>query len=171
MNREEIIQALKDYRSNCAKINRLKYEIDQASCIREPVQASGLYPNQQLTGMPHGSKISKPTERAAMDGWNEYGDLTMFSDNNQEAEQKTKELALAENEKKCVDIMLEALYDKERFVAENHLIAGMSWVDTGKEHEKRYGYFLARRTAQDLQSKAIEKMEIACPSIKRAVSA
>lgn len=155
MNRDEIIRALRNHRTTCAKVEMLRNKIEGIERDIALAEMGGLIQSPKMTGMPKGTGISKPTEKAA---------LNIKATMHGEESLKVAEIQLNRelNTKRCVEILLSCLSDKERFVVENHLVAGLSWTEIGRDHEKEYRCFLARRTAQDLQAKALKKMEKVC---------
>lgn len=157
MKRDNIVQLLKDYRILCAKVEQLKVEIadiERNGVITKWIASDALSQLQspQLTGMPHGSTVSSPTERIALQS---PKPLTLSPG---ELDAKQNELFYLQRQAHATEIMLSCLYDKERFIIETHLIGGQSWQEVAKKHLERFGTYISERAMKYIQGTALDKM-------------
>lgn len=160
MSPEQLTEILKKHPSTKARCAYLRSQLEmlnrflrkfQGEMIEDQVSMS-----QAITGMPHGTTVGDPTSRLALDIAS--GKVTPFIKEIQEDISRTEgELQRIEPDVRAVEIILEALNDRERAVFELKMFADYSWPDILDEMNKRYNNSYAKRSLQRLFDRAFDK--------------
>lgn len=167
MTPEKVMETLRTYRENLGRCEHLKVEIEQAETALQELQMS-LYvdiasPNtQNLDGMPHGNKVSSPTENigimlAAGETPRHIADLKADIRAMQE-EQHSRQTCVA-----YVDAWLKGLTDRERWIVQGQIIDAKTWRELIREHETLYGEPRTKEALKRLRAKSFEKI---CKMVK-----
>lgn len=162
MTPERVNEMLKNYREysgRCAYletyIKQLEKEVEnmQDNLVLDQIASGG----GSLDGMPHGTTVGNPTERAGIalaDGY--MPDYLLL---------KKKELADAQLEvsRKATTVIfvnawLRGLSERERWIIENQVIDGVSWRELTTEYYIKFGETRTKRALQLFRGKAMEKI-------------
>ena len=112
--------------------------------------------SQAITGMPHGSNVGGPTGRLAADIVS--GVTTPFiKELTTSIEETEAEIRKIESDVRNVEIILEALLDREREVLVLKIIDGRDWNDTLMQMNDMHNNTYSKRTLQRLLDRALEK--------------
>lgn len=162
MTPEKVMETLRTYRENLGRCEHLKVEIEQAETALQELQKS-LYadiasPNtQNLDGMPHGHKVSSPTENigimlAAGETPRHIADLKADIRAMQE-EQHSRQTCVA-----YVDAWLKGLTDQERWIIQGQVISGKTWRTLMLEYESINGEYRSKDSLKRLRARALKKI-------------
>jgi len=162
MRREKVDEMLKAYRFEVGRcghleteINRLRKEIDL--CRSSLAEDAASIQSQQLTGMPHGTTVSSPTERIGImlaSGWQpEYlGSM--------EAELRRLEDEYSERHFTVlfVSSWLQGLSERERWIIEHQVIDGEYWKDIATAYKLAYSEECSKDSLKRLKLRAMSKI-------------
>ena len=158
---ESVFQKLKSYREysgRCAyleiHIRELKREIDR--------DENRLYMDQviltaNLDGMPHGSNVGNPTERAGITLADGYEPDYLVKKKRELAEEE-QELAEKSLTVIFVNAWLKGLTERERWIIENQVIDGVSWRELASEYFVKFGETRTKRSLQMLRDRTMDKI-------------
>jgi len=162
MRHEKVDEMLKAYRFEVGRCGHLEIEIMQlekeiARCKRMAAEEASSVQPQQLTGMPHGTTVSSPTERIGImlaSGWQpEYivemeKELTLLQD-----EYSERKLTVL-----FVSSWLQGLSERERWIVEHQVIDGEYWKDIATAYKLAYSEESSKDSLKRLKSKAMSKI-------------
>lgn len=161
MTPEAVDKMLEHYRENKARCELLKKMIaelrDTAASARATMRADAANGVQVLTGMPHGSGVSNPTERCGMLFASGY-----VPEGIQEIED---EIARYENELRYKSIpvsflesLLDGLTKKEYLIVYGKYIDGLTWRELADSHQKQFGVYISLDAMKRINKKAKQKL-------------
>lgn len=153
---------LVSYRENASRCDFLRIEIAETERALQELQSTAIsyeaVPGvQQLTGMPHGGKIGRPTEEVAI--MFASGDVPRYIS---EMQKSLREMQ--QEYKQCTadvgraDAWLKSLKERERWVVTRQMIDGLSWRDLVQAYEKQYGEPRSKRCLQLIKKRALLKI-------------
>lgn len=160
MSPQRLTEILKTYRQSRARCAYLQSQLEmldrflrkcQGEMIEDQVTMS-----QAITGMPHGTTVGDPVSRLAMDIAS--GEVTPFVRQIQEEIITVRaELIRISPEVHTVEIILEALNERERILFEMKMIDEQSWTEILDRMNRAYNNSYSKRSLQRLLDRAIEK--------------
>lgn len=167
----EIVQLLRSYKSNLAKIQLYKIEIEgleemlavgKVSVIedeRDCIEGFCMKANT-VTDMPIHKSIKSSTEKAALSYRDEqnWEPEDSYSIRNKIREVKSRKYRL-EMEIKQVDTMLTVLSKEQRFIIEQYYIEGYRWPEIQEQFELNFKQLYTLNTLYAWRDKALEKMD------------
>ena len=160
MTPEQLDEKLKDYRVNKARCAYLRHQMESlkrylAICKGTEI-SDQISLSQAISGMPHGSGVGDPTGRLAIDIAD--GKVGIFVKQIQE-EMVPIQIELNEKEKSVreVEIVLEALSEREREIVTLKAIDDLPWQEALDQMNDKHGGTYAKRTIQRLYDRAMEK--------------
>jgi len=169
----EIVQLLRRYKSNKAKIQLYNIEIEGLEEMlsaekyrviedeRECIEGICLKANA-ITGMPvyHNSLFSSSTEKAAFTYHEEqiWEPEDSYTLKNRIREIKSRMYRL-EMEVRQVDAMLTVLNREQRFIIEQYYIEGCRWPEIQKQFELNFKQLYTLNTLYAWRDRALEKMD------------
>ena len=153
---------LVSYRENASRCDFLRIEIAETERALQELQSTAIsyeaVPGvQQLTGMPHGGKIGRPTEEVAI--MFASGDAPRYIS---EMQKSLREMQ--QEYKQCTadvgraDAWLKSLKERERWVVTRQMIDGAYWQELTREYEKRFGEHRSKRCLQIVKKNALRKI-------------
>lgn len=162
MRREKVDEMLKAYRFEVGRCGHLETQIMQLKreidlCKKYiPEELASIQP-QQLTGMPHGTTVSSPTERSGIllaSGWQPEYISAM------EAELKSLEEEYSERQFTVlfVSSWLQGLTDRERWIVEHQVIDGEYWKDVAAAYRSVYSDECSKDSLKRLKQRAMDKI-------------
>lgn len=169
----EIIQLLRRYKSNKAKIQLYNIEIegleemlslgmvsvveDERDCIEGICMKANTYSDMPLY---KGTHFRSSTEKAAFSYRDEqlWESEDSFSIRNRIREIKSRMYRL-EMEVRQVDAMLTVLGKMQRFIIEQYYIEGCKWPEIAEQIELNFKQTYALNTLYAWRDKALEKMD------------
>ena len=156
----QVDEALKNHRVTKGRLARLQSELTMLqrhlSMCKARIINDSISMSQAITGMPHGSNVGDPTGRLAADLAS--GKSTPFvKELLKETEEKQREVKQVEQEVRAVEIILEALLDREREVLVLKIIDDRNWGDTLEQMNSMHNNSYSKRTLQRLLDRALEK--------------
>ena len=160
MSPQRFDEILKKYRSMKARYAYLQTQLVMlerylAICRGEMIDDK-VSMSQAITGMPHGSGVVDPTSRLAIDIAS--GEVTVFVKQIQEdIERTSQEIQKIEPDIKIIEIVLEAMSERELAVMEMKMIDDLSWSKVLDEMNKRYNNSYSKRSLQRLLDRAVGK--------------
>ena len=162
INRDNLIVMLRDYRHNCANCRKLRMEIraieteiNKTTFTRAVTGITGArftryydpITNEECRAvMPRGTNNPEAASIQAEDG------LRAVIDN------KRAELFIAMRQHDRMEIMLDALYIKERFVIDKHLIGRLTYRETSALYRREFGVEIGEEALKKIQDQALVKM-------------
>lgn len=158
---ESVMQKMKKYREYSGRCAYLEIHIKELNKAIEKAESS-LYMDQvmlsgNLDGMPHGTTVGNPTERAGItlaDGYMpDY--LAEMKKDLSEAEQEMADKSLTVI---FVNAWLKGLSDRERWIVENQVIDGVSWRELISEYFVKFGETRTKRALQMFRDRAMDKV-------------
>lgn len=162
MTSKMILQTLHTYQENLGRCEHLEIEIKQAEAALIGMQSS-LYsdvasPNtQNLDGMPHGHKVTSPTETIAIMLAN--GELPRhIADILDDLRIMRAELAEKQTLIRYVDAWLKGLTDQERWIIQGQVISGKTWRTLMLEYESINGEYRSKDSLKRLRARALKKI-------------
>ena len=160
MSPQRLDEILKRYRTDKARYAYLEAEmitlrrwlsICEGQSISDRVSLS-----QAITGMPHGSGTGDPTGRLAADIAS--GEVSVFVKQVlEEIEDAKREMNALIQNIRIVEIVLDALVDREREVLTLKIIDDRDWKDTAVQMNEMHNNSYSIRSLQRLLDRAIEK--------------
>lgn len=156
----QVDEILKNHRVTSARLARLQSELTMlqrhlAMCKARIVNDS-ISLSQAITGMPHGSNTSDPTGRLAADLAS--GEATPFvKELIRDIEKTQREIREVEPKVRAVEIILQALLDREREVLVLKIIDDRDWGDTLEQMNQMHNNSYSKRTLQRLLDRALVK--------------
>ena len=159
MKPEMVDQCLANYREYSARCTFLEHEIHElrllADRMRNNAIAESVHITSVMTGMPHGTEISDPTGRLAIEFADGYTPEHVV-----QVEKEIKRLD-AEYHLKIttvifVDAWLKALNRRERYIIENKTIGGMFWRELIAGYNKEFGELYSKETMKRIRNAALE---------------
>ena len=161
MTPELVDKHLENYQEYSARCTFLMEEIRELKELGKKLESTAIsdavHITSVMTGMPHGTEITDPTGRIAIqfaDGYKpEY------------IAQIEKEIKILESEYKMknstvvfVDAWLKALTKRERYIIENKVIGGMVWRDLIAGYNAEFGVMYSKSGMKNLKDAAMEKI-------------
>lgn len=160
MSPHDLDERLKKYRANKARLAYLEAEeitlrrwltICESQSVNDRISLS-----QAITGMPHGSGIGDPTGRLATDiasgKVSEFVNQVLDDLNSLNAQKGVLYLSV-----RSVEVVLEALGDREREVLTLKIIDDRDWKDTAIQMNSMHNNSYSIRSLQRLLDRALEK--------------
>jgi hypothetical protein len=160
MSPQRLTEIMKNYRTSRARCAWLQEQLKMLDrflkiCEGEMVEDM-MSMSQALTGMPHGTTVGDPTGRLALDI--ESGKISPFvKEIREEIEHTNSELLRVSADVRAVDIVLEAMTDRERNLLEMKMIDELSWTEIISRMNQKYGGKHKQRTLQRMTEKIMEK--------------
>lgn len=153
---------IEKYNANVGRCDYLRIEIEETERALNELETAAInyeaVPGvQQLTGMPHGGKIGRPTEEVAI--MFASGDVPRYM-----SEMRDSLKAMQKEYRKCVanvkraEAWLKSLKDRERWVVTKQMIEGLSWRELSTRYENLYGEPRSKRCLQIIKKRAILKI-------------
>lgn len=158
MSPKRLDEILKKYRSNKARYAYLRSEMVTLGRWLDMCQSQSVTDrvslSQAITGMPHGSGTGDPVGRLAIDIAS--GKVSVFVKQVQDdmAEVDAEMLRIAP-EISTVEIVLEALCDREREVLTLKMIDDMDWTTTTNAMNELHNNSYSKRSLQRLLDRAL----------------
>lgn len=157
---ETLDEKIKNYRPNKAreawlrqKLESLEHSLEMA---RAHMVSDSVSLSQAITGMPHGSGTGDPTGKLAVKFAS--GSVTEFVKQIQEEiDQTNTALDALMKDIQAVEIVLQALNEREREVFELKMLDDLPWPETMKKINGRHGDSYSRRSLLRLLNRAMEK--------------
>lgn len=162
MTHEKVDEMLKSYRFEIGRCGHLEVEIRQieealARARSDAAADVASLQSPQLTGMPHGSTVSSPTERAGIalaSGWLPEYIKQMDSD----LAELRKEYSQRYLTVMFVSSWLQGLTERERWIIEHQVIDGEFWKDILARYKSAYSEECSKDSLKRLKSRALEKI-------------
>ena len=153
---------LSRYKEDKARMEHLRVEIDREKAdIEEAERVIELNPDalgaQNLSGMPHSTKISDPTAQTAIrlaTGWVPK-ELKIMRD---ELDELVREFEDKKKRTAYVDAWLLALTERESWVIQKQVIGGEIWRDIMDDYEKVYRVRISQDSLARMKQKALKKI-------------
>lgn len=162
MSPQRLKEILKNYRPSRARCAYLRSQLEMldrflAKCRGEMI-ADQVTMSQAITGMPHGTTVGDPVSRLAIDIAS--GEVTPFVKQIQEEIQDVKaELDKILPDVRTVEIILEALNEREKILFEMKMIDEFSWPEILSRMNREYNNSYSKRSLQRLLERAMEKAQ------------
>ena len=162
MSPQRLKEILKNYspsRARCAYLRSQLEMLDRflAKCRGEMI-VDQVTMSQAITGMPHGTTVGDPVSRLAIDIAS--GEVTPFVKQIQEEIQDVKaELDKILPDVRTVEIILEALNEREKILFEMKMIDEFSWPEILSRMNREYNNSYSKRSLQRLLERAMEKAQ------------
>lgn len=166
MSPQRLTEILKRYRPSRARCAYLKSQLEMLNRFLKKCEGEMITDqvtmSQAITGMPHGSTVGDPVSRLAIDIAS--GEVTPFvTQIRDEIAQAEAELEKLSREVQTVEIVLDALSDRERMLVEMKMIDEYSWPEILGKMNQAYSNSYSKRSLQRLLDRAFEK---ACETVK-----
>ena len=160
MSPQRLDDIFKKHRVNEARLAWLKSEMVTLnrwlSLCKSQSVTDRVSLSQAITGMPHGSNPGDPVGRLAVDIAS--GRVSTFVKQIQEdIDSVTAEMMRIEPEIRTVEIVLQALGDREREVLTLKIIDDRDWNDTTAQMNEMHNNSYSKRTLQRLLDRALDK--------------
>lgn len=110
---------------------------------------------QVITGMPHGTALSNPTEQIAVrlaSGWVP----PEIKEWKQDLAQKKEEHEALTTKVRYVDAWMSALSDREHWIMLHQFIRGEFWRDIVTDYNAKFGGYVTKDTLKWLRGKALK---------------
>lgn len=161
MQKESVDLMLGNYREYTARCEFLEQEIREleriAADLRRTMITDALSGSQNLSGMPHGTSVSSPTERIAIKFADGYVP-DYIVDIEKEIASKKDELCRKTPTVVFVTAWLKGLSEKERFVIESKTIGGAFWRELIYAYQQRFGEVYSKQGLKKIRDRALEKI-------------
>jgi hypothetical protein len=156
---EELLREYRELRARYAYLRTQENTLEHLLKMCEGSMISDMVSlSQEITGMPHGTGISDPTRRVAMDIMS--GNVTPFVEQIREELRSIRaEIIKIGPKVRLAELLLGAVTEREREIVEIRIIGDASWNDALAEMNERHNNSYSKRSLQRLYSRAIEKME------------
>ena len=166
MSPQNLLEKLKNYRTSWARRAYLQSQLQELEQLLKICQSEMINDqvsmSRAITGMPHGSGTGDPTGRLAMDIAS--GKVTDFVKQIQdEITHVQEELLKVAPDVHTVELILNALNDRERIVLEMKMIDDRPWAEILTRMNRQYNNSYSKRSLQRLLDRAMEK---ACGIVK-----
>ena len=160
--KEAVNDALKSYLNDKARALHLAIEISElARRVNSAVaslESDETGPNAQvITGMPHGNKISTPTEDVAIrlaDGWLP----PEIKEMQEELQHKQTELEKLQARVKFVEAWMGVLTEREHWIVLHQYIRAEYWRDILDDYSRYFGQYASKDTLKRLRTRALNEM-------------
>lgn len=157
-----VLTLFSKYRNNVSRykvisvtLNRLNSDLHKA--LSEMVEEMASIQAQQITGMPHGSGISNPTERVALE-LAEGRETEEVKSLRLKIEQLNNERTELEYNIQYVEAWLAGLTERERLIIEASCIDGESWYNVMRRYQQVYGIEISKSTIRRMKATALGKI-------------
>ena len=149
----------REYSGRCKYLENLIPMLEEEVVKIKSKMASDLVSigGMNLDGMPHGTGVGKPTERAGVllaDGYQ--------SDQMIETQERIKNAKEEYKEKLPTVVFVEAwmkgLTERERWIVENQVIDSVTWREIIAQYHIKFGEPRTKRSLQMLRDKAMDKI-------------
>ena len=162
MSPQRLTEILKKYRPSRARCAYLQTQLEMLERFLEKCQGEMITDqvtmSQAITGMPHGTTVGDPVSRLAIDIAS--GEVTPFVKQIQEEIRGVKaELDKIASEVHTVEIIMEALNDREQILLEMKMIDEYSWTEILSRMNREYNNSYSKRSLQRLLERAMEKAQ------------
>lgn len=160
MSPQQLTEILKNYKSTRARVAYLQSQLEMLDrflrkCRGEMIEDQ-VSMSQAITGMPHGTTVGDPTSRLALDIAS--GKITPFIKQIQEEIVKVQaELQKIAPDVRTVELILEAVNERERLVLEMKMIDELSWAEILDRMNRKYNNSYSKRSLQRLLDRAVDK--------------
>lgn len=160
MSPQRLTEILKQYRPSRARCAYLRSQLEMldrflAQCQGQMI-TDQVTMSQAITGMPHGTTVGDPVSRLAIDIAS--GEVTPFVKQIQEEIREVKaELDRILPDVRTVEIILEALNEREKILFEMKMIDEFSWPEILSRMNREYNNSYSKRSLQRLLERAMEK--------------
>lgn len=158
MSPQRLDEILKNYRITKARYEYLKAELVTLSrwldiCERTTV-SDRVSLSQAISGMPHGSGVGDPVGRLATDIAS--GEVSIFIKQiKEDMRQADDEMLRLAPQISAVEIVLNALGDREREVLVFKVIDNRNWIDTVEQMNEIHNNSYSKRSLQRLLDRAL----------------
>lgn len=162
MTHEKVDELLKAYRFEVGRCGHLETEIAQlqkaiASSQENLAEDASAVRPQQISDMPHGTTVGRPTERIAImlaSGWiPDY-----LKDMQQELAELQKEYDSRYFTVLFVSSWLNGLAERERWIVEHQVIDGEYWKDVVRKYRDTFCEETSKDSLKRLKKKALDKI-------------
>lgn len=160
MEPQTLDELIKKYRTNKSREAYLRHQLESLEHTLEMAKArmvsESVSLSQAITGMPHGSGTGDPTGKLAT-GF-ASGEVTVFVRQIQREIDETKTaLSRIMPDIETVEIVLDALNEREREVFELRMLDDYSWPETLRKVNAKHGNSYSKRSLLRLLNRAVEK--------------
>jgi len=160
MSPQQMTEILSKYRSNKARYAYLQSQLEMLNRFLKKCQGEMIEDqvsmSQAITGMPHGTTVGDPVSRLALDIAS--GKVSPFVKQIQEEiAHVQEELQKVFPNVRAVEIILEALNDRERILFEMKMIDEYSWTEILDKMNQQYNNSYSKRSLQRLLDRAVDK--------------
>lgn len=160
-SREEVDKMLANYREYDSRVTYLNVLVRETEklleSLRRTVVEDSISITQVISDMPRGTATSDPTGKlGAMlaEGYEPEHIQQVEEDlDAMKLEIKSKEHVIV-----CVNAWLICLSDRERFVIEHKVIAGMYWREMIPVYKREFGDEYSKQGLKRIKAKALEKI-------------
>ena len=166
MSPEVLTEKLKKYRVTKSRYSYLQSQLEMLNrfltkCKSEMIEDQ-VSMSQAITGMPHGTSVGDPVSRLALDIAS--GKVSVFVKQIEaEISIVKRDIQVVEPDVRTVEIILEALKERERNVFEMKLIDEYSWAEILTNMNQKYNNSYSKRSLIRLYDRAFDK---ACEIVK-----
>lgn len=162
MDKTRVDEILRSYRYDVGRCGHLEAEIkmlenDLAKLRRTLADDVSIPKPQQLSGMPHGTMISNPTERIGMmlaTGW----EPDYIKDVEKSIQQLNEEYSEIYINVLFVQAWLKGLTEEESWIVEKQVVDGMYWRDVLTMYSIRFSKETSKDTLKRLRTRAMSKV-------------
>lgn len=160
MKPAELDEKLRNYRVVKARYAYLQHQLESLerymAICRGTMISDQISMSQAITGMPHGSGVGDPTGRLAMDIAS--GKVSVFVKQIEEETKVAREkLDETKEELRVVEIVLEAMSEREKEIVMMKAVDDMSWSEITQEMNEKHQGSYGKRSLQRLYDRAMEK--------------
>lgn len=161
MTPELVDKHLENYREYSARCTFLEEEIKELQELKRKLEntaiSDAVHITSVMTGMPHGTEITDPTGRIAI----------QFADGfkPEHIKQIDEEIRKLEAERRAkistvifVNAWLKVLTEREMYIVENKVIGGMVWRDLIAGYNAKFGVMYSKSGMKNLKDAAMEKI-------------
>ena len=161
MQPERVDEMLANYREYAARVAYLSEAVKQTerlcASLHQNVVEDSISITQVISDMPRGTAISDPTGRLGSMLAEGY-----VPEHIRQAEADLESMKLEIRSKENVVVFVEAwlkgLSDRERFVIEHKVIAGMYWREMIPIYKREFGDEYSKQGLKRIKAKALEKI-------------
>lgn len=162
MTKADVIQMIESYRNDAARCGHLEVEIaQQGEYLRQAManraeDAAGPQA-QQITGMPHGTGVSNPTERIGVALASGY--LPDYVRNIEaKLDALKREYDSIRYNVQYVQSWLSGLLDNERFIIQHQMIDRWPWPNVVEAYNAQFGIPLSKDTLRRVKARALNSI-------------
>lgn len=157
MTPEKVNTLLREYRANKGRCEHLKAEIGQLEA-QIPVLLDDIdIAISRIDGIPHGHAVIDPTGQIASKRADGIEPVEV-EDIRQSIARLHRELDEKRFALHYVDAWLIGLSEKERWIVETHIIAGLYWREVVYRYKAEFGEEYAKETLRKIQQRAMNRI-------------